>query len=70
MAPPEATYLAWLDARESAHPNPWTHARENGVVLSDGTDFGAPGFIRLNFGCPATTLEIGLARMRKAFGAG
>ena len=37
-----------------------------GVGLSDGKDFGLPGFVRLNFGCPPDRLEEGLARIRRA----
>ena len=40
-----------------------------GVGLSDGTFFGAPGFVRLNFGCPRATLDAALARMAHALGA-
>ena len=38
------------------------------VYLSPGRDFGAPGFLRLNFGCPPEMLAEGLARMRAAVG--
>ena len=40
--------------------------REAGVALSDGAEFGAPGFLRLNFACPRSTLDEALARMRRA----
>jgi cystathionine beta-lyase len=36
------------------------------VGLSDGADFGAPGFVRLNFGCSRTLLMEALRRMRMA----
>ena len=37
-----------------------------GVGLSDGAVFGAPGFVRLNFGCPRATLQQALDRMAAA----
>ena len=38
------------------------------VALSAGTEFGAAyqQFVRLNFGCPRSTLEEGLARMERS----
>ncbi len=70
MAPVEATYLAWIDAREICKThgvdNPQRFFETAGVGLSDGADFGAPGFVRLNFGCPRATLDTALARMEKA----
>ena len=66
----EATYLAWLDCRDLLAGRGLANAAhffENaGVGLSDGKDFGLPGFVRLNFGCPPARLEEGLARIRKA----
>ena len=62
----EATYLAWLDVRALNLPQPVAHFEAHGLALSNGSDFGAPGFVRLNFGCPLTTLEEGLRRFRAA----
>ena len=39
-----------------------------GLALSPGADFGDPGFLRLNFGCPASTLQEALRRLRRALG--
>jgi cystathionine beta-lyase len=64
--PGEATYLAWIDARDSGIDDPAGFFEQAGVGLSDGREFGAPGFVRLNFGCPRSLLEQGLERMRKA----
>ena len=64
--PVEATYLAWIDARELGQEHPAAFFEAAGVGLSDGRDFGAPGFVRLNFGCPRATLDEALARMAKA----
>jgi cystathionine beta-lyase len=71
VAPPEATYLAWLDCREAGLPNddPYTFFLDKArVALSDGAAFGAggEGFVRLNFACPRATLGEALGRMREA----
>ena len=66
MAPMEATYLAWLDVRELSLANPGEHFERHGIGLSNGSDFGAPGFLRLNFGCTRKTLDEGMARMARA----
>ncbi len=63
---PQATYLAWIDCRQTGIENPQRFFEEAGVGLSDGRDFGLPGFVRLNFGCPRATLEAALDRMRQA----
>jgi len=61
----EATYLAWLDCRELGLDDPAAACLAAGVALSDGRDFAAPGCLRLNFGCPRSTLEEVLARTRR-----
>jgi cysteine-S-conjugate beta-lyase len=66
MAHVEATYLAWIDARSTGIADPAAFFEEAGVGLSDGADFGAPGFVRLNFGCSGTLLMEALRRMRTA----
>jgi cystathionine beta-lyase len=67
----EATYLTWIDARLAGLENPVRFFEQAGVGLSDGSEFGAPGFARLNFGCPRATLKEALRRMRGALeGAG
>ena len=67
---PEATYLAWLDCRETGiEGNPHQFFMEHAkVALNDGTTFGpgGEGFVRLNFGCPRATLEQALNQMREA----
>lgn len=67
--PVEATYLAWIDTRELGLDNAHTFFEEAGVGLSDGADFGAPGYLRLNFGCPRATLSDALDRIRRAVSA-
>ena len=59
----EATYLAWLDARESGRDDAPAACLAAGVGLFDGADFGAPGFLRLNFACRRTVLEDALERL-------
>lgn len=71
VAPPEATYLAWLDCRGAAPAaaDPYTFFLERArVALGDGSAFGpgGAGFVRLNFGCPRSLLAQGLERMRAA----
>ncbi|MBK8018174.1 MAG: putative C-S lyase [Betaproteobacteria bacterium] len=62
----EATYLAWIDCRGSGIENCARFFESAGVGLYDGADFGAPGFLRLNFGCPRSVLENALERMERA----
>ncbi len=66
MQPLEATYLAWIDTRESEIEN-ITEVLENaGVGVSDGGFFfDGKGFIRLNFGTQMRRLEAAIWRMRK-----
>ncbi|MCO5044354.1 MAG: PatB family C-S lyase [Kiritimatiellae bacterium] len=66
MQPMEATYLAWLDVRALNLEHPHRFFEEAGVGLSSGVDFGAPGFLRLNFGCPRARLLTALERMARA----
>ena len=67
-APIDATYLAWLNVSALGWEHPIKKFESHGVGLSDGVPFGArPGtHVRLNFGCPRSTLAEGLARMRAA----
>jgi cystathionine beta-lyase len=66
MTPVEATYLAWVDARGLGHADPHAHFERAGVGLSRGEDFGAPGYVRLNFGCSRALLREALSRIRRA----
>ena len=63
---PVATYLLWMDARKLPVENPHRFLEDHGVGLSDGSDFGAPGFLRLNLGCSRTLLEQALDRIDRA----
>ena len=71
MAPVEATYLAWIDARKLATrlADPQRHFEAAGVGLSAGEAFGGAAyreFVRLNFGCPRATLEEALTRLGRS----
>jgi cystathionine beta-lyase len=69
VAPPEATYLAWLDCRALGLENPYEFfLNEARVALSNGREFGSggDGFVRLNFACPRALLDEALGRMRGA----
>lgn len=70
MPKAEGTYLAWLDCRGLKNvEDPAKFFLEKArVALNDGKDFGSGGggFVRLNFGCPRSTLSTGLERMRDA----
>ncbi len=67
---PEATYLAWIDGRDFMAKHKISNLAEffadAGVGLSDGADFGAPGFVRLNFGTQRELLREALGRMLMA----
>ena len=64
----KATYLMWLDARKITGEKP-DLARElrmrTGLYLSEGADFGAPGFLRLNIACPRSYLEDAMTRLKQ-----
>jgi len=64
VAPVQATYLAWIDAR--ALRDPHELFLRHGVALSPGEQFGAPGFVRLNFGTQRARLREALQRMKRA----
>ena len=62
----EATYLAWIDTRQTGLQQPAHFFEQAGVGLSDGAAFGLPGFVRLNFGCRRALLAEALQRMQNA----
>jgi cystathionine beta-lyase len=66
MTSVEATYLAWIDARNLGVSDPAAFFEEAGVGLSDGAEFASPGFMRLNFGCPRPLLRRALEGMARA----
>ncbi|MFM8734404.1 MAG: MalY/PatB family protein [Pirellulales bacterium] len=66
-APAEATYLAWIDCRGTGIADPQAACEAAGLGPSDGREFGAPGFIRVNTACPTDRLSEVLARLTRAF---
>ncbi len=70
---PQATYLAWLDfSAYNLKKSPYEFfLKKAKVALSDGRIFGrgSEGCVRLNFGCPRSTLEQGLERMKRSLKA-
>ena len=68
VVPPEATFLAWVDATELGVADVQQAFEQAGVGPSPGRDFGAPAFARVNFGCPRSYLEDMLGRLRRALG--
>lgn len=68
---PQGTYLGWLDLREYETDGKKlenTVYKKGKVALDGGTWFGkgGDGFIRINFACPRSLLEQGLARICSA----
>jgi cysteine-S-conjugate beta-lyase len=68
--PPQATYLVWIDCRDTGVADPVAACVAAGLGPSDGRDFGLPGFIRLNLGCPAARVAEAIRRLGKAFRPG
>jgi len=66
LAHVEATYLSWIDTRQTGLADPSRFFEEAGVGLSDGVEFDSPGFVRLNFGCSRSLLAKALHRMHAA----
>ncbi|OAB47373.1 MalY/PatB family protein [Paenibacillus antarcticus] len=68
---PQATYLAWLDFKETAIYEELDKKilEEAKVLLNNGTMFGlgGEGYMRINFACPRSTLEEALERIATLF---
>jgi cystathionine beta-lyase len=60
----EATYLSWMDISKLELKDPVGHFENHGIGLSDGVPFDSKQHVRLNFGCPRSTLEEGLRRLK------
>ncbi|MDQ8202748.1 PatB family C-S lyase [Pelagicoccus sp. SDUM812003] len=60
----EATYLSWMDVSRLELSDPVGHFESHGIGLSDGAFFDSKKHVRLNFGCPRSTLEEGLRRLK------
>jgi cystathionine beta-lyase len=63
----QATYLAWIDCRGTGVADPVAACVRAGLGPSDGREFGAPGFIRLNLACPTVLLDEALRQLEQAF---
>jgi cystathionine beta-lyase len=69
VARPEATFLMWLDCRETGLESPYKFFLEKAKVgLNEGVAFGQQyaQFVRLNFGTPRANLEKAISAMEKA----
>jgi cysteine-S-conjugate beta-lyase len=62
----EATYLSWIDCSGLGVADPHAHFLEYGLGLSPGADFGAPQFVRLNFGTQRAVLAEAMQRFERA----
>jgi len=62
----DATFLAWLDVRALGLNQASEFFERHGVGFSDGDQFGAPGWLRMNFACSRHQLEEGIGRIRSA----
>ncbi len=67
--PPQATYLAWANLGSLRPEAPETVAAyladEARVVVTNGADCGAPGFVRINLATPRPVLEEALQRIER-----
>jgi cystathionine beta-lyase len=63
MLRPEATYLAWINAKGLNVDNPKAYFESKGVGPSPGIDFGNKDFVRINFGCTKYNLEQAVLRL-------
>ena len=67
----EATYLLWLNVSALGLEDSIGHFERHGVGLSAGEPFGAArgSHVRLNFGCPRSTLHEAIRRLKSAVAA-
>lgn len=67
---PEATYLIWMDFSAYGFSDEELNQKliEAGVGLNRGVQFGkqGSGYMRINIGCPLSTLKEALSRIQKA----
>ena len=66
MLPLEATYLGWIDARETGIEDIQEKILAAGVRLMNGKTFMGEGFLRLNFACSKSVLEEAVKRIKLA----
>ncbi len=64
-----ATYLLWIDARGAEDGGTGLAdkiRKRTGLYITDGEEYGTPGFLRMNIACPKGILEDGLKRLKEA----
>jgi cystathionine beta-lyase len=71
VIPPEATYMAWLDFRETGLSGDALRdfmIKTAGLGLNEGRQFGpgGDGFMRINLACPRSVLQHALENLKKA----
>jgi cystathionine beta-lyase len=66
MKPLEATYLAWVDYRNTGIPNFTALLEKHGLGVMDADIFGGSGFFRLNFATQKSRVEEALTRIKNA----
>lgn len=72
--PPQATYLGWLDCRRIADrlgddELATRVLRDGRLAVTDGADFGCPGFIRVNFATARSLVAEQVRRLATALAA-
>ena len=70
---PEATYLLWIDCRDTGLTGDEIHQRtmdDAKLHLNKGAMFGpeGAGFERMNIGCPRSVVKQALVRLERCFG--
>ena len=61
---PQASFLVWFDITALGFEDAHAEFEKGGIGFSNGADFGGPGHVRLNFGCPRERLREILRRMK------
>jgi len=64
----EATYLAWIDTRQTGMKDPVKIFEEAGVGLSDGRPFGAEGFCAVELRLPPSPVGGSLTENAEGYG--
>ena len=62
---PQATFLAWIDGSGLGVDSVQQYFESRGIGPSPGSDFGAPQFARINFGCPMAQLQQAMSRLKQ-----
>ena len=61
---PQASFLVWFDITALGFDDAHVEFEKGGIGFGNGADFGGPGHVRLNFGCPRERLREILRRMK------